>query len=121
MRLVIDMNLSPDWVDALRQEGVDAVHWSNVGNHNDPDREIFQWARVNGYIVLTNDLGFGGLLAETRQQGPSVIQFRTEDLSPESLNARLIGLLREFEEQLERGVIITVEESRSRVRILPIN
>ena len=120
MRLVIDMNLSPQWVDALQAEGLETVHWSNVGNHNDSDREILEWARENRYIVLTNDLDFGALLAETRLQGPSVIQFRTEDLAPESLRPRLTGLLREYASELNRGAIVSVEESRSRVRILPI-
>lgn len=32
MKILIDMNLSPDWVDALRSNGFDCVHWSRVGD-----------------------------------------------------------------------------------------
>ena len=32
MKLLIDMNLSPSWVEALRVMGFEAVHWSNVGD-----------------------------------------------------------------------------------------
>jgi hypothetical protein len=31
MRLLVDMNLSPDWVAVLKRAGWDAVHWSMVG------------------------------------------------------------------------------------------
>ena len=63
-KILIDMNLSPDWADALRFYGWDATHWSIIGQANAPDREIMSWARTNGYIVLTHDLDFGTLLGE---------------------------------------------------------
>ncbi|MCZ2390725.1 MAG: hypothetical protein LC113_06560 [Acidobacteria bacterium] len=31
MKIVIDMNLSPDWVTRLAKGGIDAIHWSSVG------------------------------------------------------------------------------------------
>ena len=30
MRLLIDMNLSPDWVEHLEARGFDAVHWGAI-------------------------------------------------------------------------------------------
>ena len=32
MKILIDMNLSPEWVDYLRREGYDAIHWKDVGS-----------------------------------------------------------------------------------------
>lgn len=32
MKLLIDMNLSPLWVDTLTRHGWEAVHWSTVGD-----------------------------------------------------------------------------------------
>ena len=121
MRLLIDMNLSPDWVEAFEREGWPAVHWSTVGDHRAPDRDIMDWARVNGYVVFTHDLDFGTLLATTAAQGPSIIQVRTQDVMPGSLGFRLMGLLRQYESALDSGALITVDEIRSRVRILPID
>ena len=40
MRLLIDMNLSPRWVGLLERAAIDAVHWSTVGAHNAPDKQI---------------------------------------------------------------------------------
>ncbi len=77
MKLLIDMNLSPEWVDELESHGWHAVHWSTVGVPAATDRMIMDWAREHGYVVFTHDLDFGAVLAATRAIGPSVIQVRT--------------------------------------------
>jgi predicted nuclease of predicted toxin-antitoxin system len=76
MRLLLDMNLSPAWVDILEAEGWETVHWHEVGEPNAPDAEIMVWARDRGYYVVTNDLDFSAILAATRAEGPSVVQIR---------------------------------------------
>ena len=32
MRVLLDMNLSPTWVEFLTRHGIEAVHWSEVGD-----------------------------------------------------------------------------------------
>jgi len=44
MRFLIDMNLSPDWIDVLTEEGWEAVHWATVGAHRATDESIMTWA-----------------------------------------------------------------------------
>lgn len=46
MRFLIDMNLSPDWVDFLASAGVEAVHSSTLGDRCAPESEILAFARV---------------------------------------------------------------------------
>jgi predicted nuclease of predicted toxin-antitoxin system len=94
MRLLIDMNLSPDWVDTLAEAGRTAVHWQSIGDPRAKDNVIMSWARSNGYIIFTNDLDFGTLLAITRAQGPSVIQARTQDVMPQTLGVSVQSLWR---------------------------
>jgi predicted nuclease of predicted toxin-antitoxin system len=65
MKILIDMNLSPDWVAAFAAEDIESIHWSTVGDPKAQDREIIQYARTNGYIVFTHDLDFGTILALT--------------------------------------------------------
>jgi predicted nuclease of predicted toxin-antitoxin system len=77
-----------------------------------------EWAVANDYVVFTHDLDFGALLAVTRAQGPSVIQIRTQDVMGHSLKDRLVQLLGEYELTLESRALITVDDLRSRVRIL---
>jgi predicted nuclease of predicted toxin-antitoxin system len=31
MKLLVDMNLSPQWIRVLTDAGVDAAHWSSLG------------------------------------------------------------------------------------------
>jgi len=79
-----------------------------------------RWARANSHIVFTHDLDFGALLAASQARGPSVIQVRTQDVMPEHLESRLIPLLRQYQSLLEKGALITIDERKSRVRILPL-
>ena len=37
MKLLVDMNLSPSWVDRLARHGFEAVHWSTIGAATAPD------------------------------------------------------------------------------------
>jgi predicted nuclease of predicted toxin-antitoxin system len=73
MKILVDMNLAPDWVPVLQSAGYQAVHWFTVGDPRAPDHDIMAWARTNGYVVFTHDLDFGSLLATTGAAGPSVI------------------------------------------------
>ena len=120
MRLLIDMNLSPDWAPLLRENGFEAVHWSVTGAYNAPDTEIMQWARDHSWVVFTHDLDFGILLAHSKEGGPSVIQVRTQDVSPGHLGPIVLRALRAHGEALASGALLTIDESKSRVRILPI-
>jgi len=120
MKLLIDMNLSPDWIAVFAHHGWQALHWSTVGDPRAPDRVIMEWARANGYVVFTHDLDFGALLAVTHVEGPSVIQIRTQDVTPGYLEGIVVEVLRQHTSALEAGALIVVDESRSRVRILPL-
>jgi predicted nuclease of predicted toxin-antitoxin system len=120
VKLLLDMNLSPRWAELLRQAGHDAVHWSTVGQATAEDQALMAWARTHGYVVVTNDLDFGAILAATQAEGPSVLQMRTEAVSPHSLGDRLLKALERFEGDLLAGALITVDERRERARLLPI-
>jgi predicted nuclease of predicted toxin-antitoxin system len=42
MRFLLDMNLSPDWVDEFKRRGISAIHWSQVGDIRASDTTIMQ-------------------------------------------------------------------------------
>ena len=114
------MNLSPRWVGVLIDAGFEAVHWSAVGAPNAPDEDIMRYAMQNGFIVFTNDLDFGTLLALSRQAKPSVLQVRTKDVLPEAIGHIVLTLLHRFSSELNDGAIVTVDTVKPRVRILPL-
>ena len=120
MKLLVDMNLSPDWVAVLEQAGWETVHWSNVGNPRAADSEIMAWARQHGQVVFTHDLDFGTMLAVAQDEGPSVIQVRTQDVAPAAIGKLAVNALRQFQPELEKGALIVLDEARARVRMLPL-
>lgn len=120
MKVLLDMNLSPSLVPFLTSAGVEAVHWSTVGDPRAEDRALMHWARSNGCVVFTNDLDFSALLAITRGAGPSVLQIRTQDLLPAAVGGTVVRVLAEHRAALLEGAILTVDERGSRVRVLPL-
>lgn len=121
MKIVIDMNLSPQWVEVLNAAGYESVHWSDIGAPNAPDREILLWARSKGFVVFTHDLDFGAILAATGADSPSVIQLRTQNISPKHLGELAVSAFKQFEELLHQGALISIDEKRARARILPFS
>ena len=120
MKLLIDMNLSPVWVSPLEHAGHKAKHWSSVGAPDATDREILGWAKRNDYVVFTHDLDFGTILAATDANSPSVVQIRTQDPTPDCCATLLLDVLKRYMQELSLGALITVDEARARVRLLPL-
>jgi predicted nuclease of predicted toxin-antitoxin system len=121
MKLLIDMNLSPEWVPVLEGEGWESVHWSRIGDLGAFDREIMEWARTNGYTLVTHDLDFGAILAATKAERPSVVQIRAQDINPYHARNLIVSALKQFKSHLDRGALVSVDETKSRARILPLS
>jgi predicted nuclease of predicted toxin-antitoxin system len=120
VKIVIDMNLAPVWVQVFQREGWECQHWSQIGDPRATDGEIMAWARTNGFIVFTHDLDFSALLAATQAQGPSVLQVRAQNVLPDHLGEIVVRTLRQFDSILADGALISVDEARARVRVLPL-
>lgn len=119
VRLLVDVNLSPEWIPELERHGYDAVHWSTVGDPRATDVMIMAWACDRGYVVFTHDLDFGTILALTHAEGPSVLQVRGQDIFPDDIGPVVIAALRQHEQALAAGAIVVVDRRKSRVRVLP--
>jgi|ERR1700677_1722306 predicted nuclease of predicted toxin-antitoxin system len=113
MRVLIDMNLSPRWVLTLAAASIDAVHWSTLGAKDALDREIIARARPHDYVVLTHDLDFGAILPATGREKPSVVRTRALDGTSKVIGGRVVLALREMENELQDGALITVEPDRT--------
>jgi predicted nuclease of predicted toxin-antitoxin system len=120
IKIIVDMNLPPRWVTVLKDEGWDAVHWSSIGNPGATDTNIMRYAKNGGYAVLTHDLDFGAILAATGWETPSVIQVRTQDVFPQTIGHLVIAAIKQFSDEIKKGVLISIDKNRSRARILPI-
>jgi predicted nuclease of predicted toxin-antitoxin system len=121
MKVLIDMNLSPDWTDFLTINRIESVHWSAIGKADAPDADIVEYALQFHYIVLTQDLDFGAILLATNARRPSVVQIRAGRVHPSSLGTQVLTALRELETDLHQGAFVTIEPERTRLRLLPFS
>ena len=119
MKFRADMG-TPRTVAFLRDLGHDAVHLheQSLGRLSDPS--ILRKARDEGRVLLTHDLDFGELMAASGANLPSVVILRLRDMRPAGVNAHLREVVTEYNEMLEKGVIVSVSERQIRLRSLPI-
>lgn len=120
MRLLVDLNLSPRWAAALLGAGHDAVHWSDVGPLTASDQEIMRYARENDFVVLTHDLDFGDILAATGGSKPSVVQIRASGVDVGQIGTQVLEGLALCADELRAGALVTIDASRTRIRLLPL-
>ena len=67
-----------------------------------------------------HDLDFGALLAAGSSEGPSVIQVRTQNITPETIGKIVTDSIQQFMDELVSGALISVTPRRLRARILPL-
>jgi predicted nuclease of predicted toxin-antitoxin system len=118
MKFLADIGISPVTTAWLNEQGHDAKHLSEERLHRLSDREIFSKADRENRIVLTTDLDFGEIAVTSGAAKISVIIFRQENRTPPSINRYLEVVLNVAKEELEQGAIITVQETRIRIRHL---
>ncbi len=108
------------WVGFLGAHGIEATHWSTIGDASAPGSRILDYAASNGFVVFTRDLDFGMLLASSKAHGPSVIQMRTQDVFPSAIGELVLRAIVAVGDHLDASAIVTVDLAQNRIRLLPI-
>jgi predicted nuclease of predicted toxin-antitoxin system len=120
MRILLDMNLTPLWCEFLTEAGHEPKHWSRVGRPDAPDVEILDFAREGQWVIITQDLDFGSLLALRGDDLPSVIQIRAHATLPSDIGRQVVDAIEATAQYLRSGALVTLTPSEFRVTALPI-
>lgn len=121
MRFLADMGVDIRVVEWLRGEGHDAVHLRELGMHRAEDDAIRAKALAEDRIVVTFDLDFGTLATLAQDQAARVVLFRVSNARLSRVIERLGVVLSAAEDALARSAVVLVEDTRLRIRYLPIN
>jgi predicted nuclease of predicted toxin-antitoxin system len=120
MRFLADMGISQEVVTWLRKQGHEATHLRDEGLQRLENGAIFIKAIHETRIILTWDLDFTEIVALSGRTQVSAVVFRLMNTRSVHVIERLKRVLLESAQDLEEGAIISVEEGRHRVRLLPL-
>jgi predicted nuclease of predicted toxin-antitoxin system len=121
LRFLVDNALSPAVTEGLRRAGHDAAHVRDYGMAAEDDEVIFDRAAQEDRILISADTDFGTILALRKTPKPSVILFRlSTHHHPDHQMRLLLANLTDLSVDLERGCIAVFEDTRIRLRPLPI-
>ena len=120
MRFLLDMGVDVRVATWLREQGHDSLHLRDQGLQRLPNGEIFTKAISESRVILTFDLDFGEIAALARGRNASVVVLRLHNTRTPHVLERLASVLTDCARILGEGAVVVVEESRHRVRPLPV-
>ncbi len=95
---------------SLQEEGLQRMN----------DVTVFEEAKAGERVVLTFDLDFAEIAAVSRDRPVRVLLMRLRNTRSAHVIERLQAVIPACDEHLARSAVVLVEESRYRVRRLPI-
>ncbi|WP_018635454.1 DUF5615 family PIN-like protein [Parafrankia elaeagni] len=121
MRFLLDNNLSNTLATGLREAGHDVLHVRDVELGAADDTTVLGFARDERRVLISADTDFGGILARSGLDSPSVILFRREGgRRPVEQIRLLLANLDQLAEALKDGSMIVLTDRLVRIRKLPL-
>jgi predicted nuclease of predicted toxin-antitoxin system len=116
MLFKVDENLHEEVADLLRQQGHDAVTVYDQQMQGQVDDNVAAVCRLEGRVIVTQDLDFSNILTYPPQDYAGIIVLRLHDQSRPSVVAVVSRLLPLFATESLVGSLWIVDEIGMRIR-----
>jgi len=120
-KLLADIHISPLTVSEIRANGYEIHRVSDFISASATDAKIIELAILERAAIITQDLDFSALVAQSGLNKPSIVSLRVSDAKPRRIATILKTVLPQIESDLLEGAIVSIEETEYRVRKLPIS
>ncbi len=121
LKFLADVHISPITVNALKEKGYNRVRITEILSATTSDLEIINVAYKEKAVIITQDLDFSGIIAQSGLNGPGVISIRLANAKPEKVSKILLTVLPLIISELNEGAIVSINEREYRIRKLPFN
>ena len=120
MNFIADMHISPLTVEELRKAGYMITRVTERLPATASDKEIVQLALQTKSAIITQDLDFSAIVAQSGLQGPSILSLRVADAKPHDIATILKTVLPLVDADITEGSLISIGEEEYRIRRLPV-
>ncbi|MBI5408870.1 MAG: DUF5615 family PIN-like protein [Nitrospirae bacterium] len=120
LKFIADIHISPLTVKELQKSGYDIVRVTDKLPATASDGEIIQLAYKEQAVIVTQDLDFSAIVAQSGLNGPSVVSLRVSNARPDMITRILTTVLPLIEAELTEGSIVSLDEKEYRIRKLPV-
>lgn len=114
MRFLFDQSADARLIPHLQRLGHDVTRIGRDHPHGLPDEQVLRIAFQEQRILIAADLDFGDLVVRLRQPHAGVIVFRLEASDLATKVQRLMDVLRDCADQMDRFIIVTTQTIRVR-------
>jgi predicted nuclease of predicted toxin-antitoxin system len=107
LKLLFDENLSPKLVSALSNKFPDSKHVDRIGLGSEPDSEVWEYAKTNGFILVSKDSDFHDK-STSFGHPPKVIWIRRGNCSNRQIELLLrnkVDIIKSFNDNAELSII----------------
>ncbi len=119
-KFIADIHISPLTVIELQKKGYNIIRVTDKLPATTLDKEIIQLAYQEKAVMITQDLDFSAIIAQSGLNGPSVISLRVANAKPDIITQILIRVLPLIEAELREGAIVSIDEKEYRIKKLPV-
>lgn len=120
LKFIADVHISPLTVKELQKAGYAVTRVTDSLPSTSSDDEIIQLANKEQAVIITQDLDFSAIIAQSGLNSPSVISLRVTNAGPEMITRILLNVLPSIKAFIAEGAIVSIDEYGYRVRKIPV-